>query len=85
MLLNGIFEFRGVEKRHKKDGGCYVLAHFETMPFDGYLHNFLLSEDATKEVESLEKGDHVMVHLEYNDLYKSFKAVSLKSLEHDEM
>lgn len=79
MLLFGDFEFRGLEKRQNKEGKEYHIAHFETVPFDGYLHNFLCGE--TSNVEALKKGDYVRVKLAYNDVYKSFKALSFSPVE----
>lgn len=75
MILVGRFEFRGVEKRNKKEGGCYVLAHCESIPFDGNLHNFLCSEDCISKLERLERGSIVDVSLSYNDRFNSFRAV----------
>lgn len=75
MVLVGRFEFRGVEKRNKKDGGRYVLAHCESVPFDGNLHNFLCSEECVPKVESLARGSLVDVSLSYSDRFNSFKAV----------
>lgn len=80
MLLVGKFEFRGLENRQGKEKN-YVIGHFETVPFDGFLHNFLLSGEAVQNVEVLSRGDLVHCQLEYNDRFNNFRCVGVQPVK----